>query len=136
MTYDTRSPTAIALATDEEFLYVAESGLGEDGRECEAIRFTKTAAWELIAYHTFGSDHRGPHRGISGMCVDRDGSIIACAGWEKSGPGAMIYLFAPSGRVVETQLMSERPTNCALGDSAPRTIYVTTEKGHLYRVRR
>ena len=86
--------------------------------------------------HTFGADHRGPHRGISGMCVDRDGSIIACAGWEKSGPGAMIYLFAPSGRVVETQLMSERPTNCALGDSDRRTIYVTTEKGHLYRVRR
>ena len=137
MTYDTRSPTAIALATDEEFLYVAESGLGEDGRELRSYPIHEDGSLGTYSVlHTFGSDHRGPHRGISGMCVDRDGSIIACAGWEKSGPGAMIYLFAPSGRVVETQLMSERPTNCALGDSDRRTIYVTTEKGHLYRVRR
>jgi len=46
----------------------------------------------------------------------------------------MIYLFTPSGRVLETQPMRERPTKCAIG--AGETLYVTTEAGHLFCVRR
>jgi len=85
--------------------------------------------------HTFGADHRGPQRGISGMCVDSDGNIIASAGSEKSGPGAMIYIFTSTGRVIETHPMADRPTKCAFGDVNLDALYVTSESGHLYRIR-
>ena len=63
--------------------------------------------------HTFGQDARGVQRGVDGMCLDTDGNIIACAGWRESGPGPMIYVFAPSGRVLETHPVPvDRPTNC------------------------
>ena len=52
--------------------------------------------------HTFGKDSRGVQRGVDGMCLDTEGNIIACAGWREAGPGPMIYVFAPSGRVIET----------------------------------
>jgi gluconolactonase len=136
MTYDTCFPMAIALSHDEKILYVGETGLGEKNRELRAYPIHEDGSLgNYIVLHTFGSDYRGPHRGISGMSLDADGNIVACAGWEKSGPGAMIYVFAPSGRVIETHPMSERPTKCAFGDEDLKTLYVTTENGHLYRVR-
>ena len=69
------------------------------------------------------------------MCLDTDGNIVATAGFEQSGPGPMIYVFAPSGRVIETHPIPEdRPTNCTFGDSDLRTLYVTAG-GSLYRAR-
>jgi gluconolactonase len=68
------------------------------------------------------------------MCLDADGHIIASAGWEKSGPGPMIYVFGPSGRIIETHPLPDRPTKCVFGDRDLKTIYVTTAGGHLYRV--
>ena len=48
----------------------------------------------------------------------------------------MIYVFAPSGRVLEThQVPVDRPTNCTFGDTDLSTLYVTTGGGHLFRVR-
>ena len=136
VTYDTRSPMAIALSRDEKFLYLSENGLAGETRELRAYPIDDDGSlgtYDLL--HTFASDRRGPQRGVSGMCVDGDGNIIAAAGWEKGGPGAMIYVFAPSGRVIETHPMPQRPTKCAFGDANLATLYVTTEGGHLYRVR-
>ena len=136
MTYDTSSPTGIALSVDKKILYVSENGPGENQRELRAYPIEEDGSLGAhTLLHTFGSDHRGPHRGVSGMCVDGEGNIIACAGTEKSGPGPMIYVFAPSGRVIETQPMPERPTKCAFGGEDLKALYVTTESGHLYRVR-
>ena len=48
----------------------------------------------------------------------------------------MIYLFAPSGRVLETHPEPvDRPTDCTFGDADLGTLYVTTGGGHLFRVR-
>ena len=135
MTYDTSSPMAIALSRDEKILYVSETG-GEDKRELRAYPVHEDGSLgTYTVLHTFGSDHRGPHRGISGMSLDSEGHIIACAGWEKSGPGALIYVFSPSGRVIETHPAPDSPTNCAFGDEDMTTLYVTTATGHLYRAR-
>jgi gluconolactonase len=136
MTYDTSFPLGIALSQDEKILYVADNGLGQDKRELRAypIRDDGTLG-SYIVLHTFGSDHRGPHWGIGGMCLDGEGHIVACAGSEKSGPGPMIYIFAPSGQVIESHPVAERPTKCAFGDKDLSALYVTTERGHLYRVR-
>src|ERR1700756_1703072 len=70
ITYDTVSPRAVLLSPDEDTLYVA------DGDPAPPA-----------VLHTFGADHRGPHRGIEGMCLDAEGNIVACGGWSRSGPG-------------------------------------------------
>jgi gluconolactonase len=70
------------------------------------------------------------------MVLDTGGNIIACAGHRESGPGPMIYVFAPSGRVLETHPVPvDHPTNCTFGDADLGTLYVTTGGGHLFRVR-
>ena len=136
MTYDTGLPMGIALSADEKILYVAENDLGQDKRELRAYPIQDEGTLgSYIVLHTFGSDDRGPHPGISGMCLDREGHIVASAGSEKSGPGPMIYIFAPSGRVIETHPISERPTKCTFGDNDLSTLYVTTDRGNLYRAR-
>jgi gluconolactonase len=138
MTYDTTSPNGILVSQDQQTLYVAQSDYGEDKkRELRAypIREDGTLG-SYTVLHTFGIDSRGPHRGVDGMCLDTEGNIIACAGWQQSGPGPMIYVFSPSGRVLETHPMPvDRPTNCTFGDADLRTLYITTGGGHLYRVR-
>ena len=52
--------------------------------------------------------------------------------------GAAHYVFAPSGRVLETQPLPpgvNRATNCSFGDHDLDTLYVTTGGGvHLFRV--
>lgn len=142
MTTDTRSPNGIALSHDERTLYVAESGFEREGvRELRAypIRDDDTLG-DFTVLHTFGKDVRGIHRGVDGMCLDADGNIVACAGWPAAGPGPLIYVFAPSGRVLETRpvpfaTVSEKPTNCAFGGADMDMLFVTTGEGFLYRVR-
>ena len=66
--------------------------------------------------HTFGTDVQGVQHGIEGMCFDAKGDIIASAGWELGGPGPMIYIWSPTGRVLETHpVPALRPTNCCFG---------------------
>ena len=78
----------------------------------------------------------GAHRGIDGMRLDVEGNIVATAGWELGGPGPMIYVFSPSGSVLETHTVPcKRPTNCAFGGDDLTTLYVTTIEGFLFRAR-
>ncbi len=137
MTYDTTSPNGVLVSQDQRTVYVAESNRSAERRELRAypIRDDDTLG-PYAVLHTFGSDHQGPQRGVDGMCLDVDGNIIACAGWQQAGPGPMIYVFSPTGRVLETHPMPvDRPTNCTFGDPELRTLYITTWEGHLYRVR-
>ena len=86
--------------------------------------------------HTFGADVRGPHRGVEGMCLDADGNILACAGWQRSGPGPLVYVFAPGGAVLETHaLPADAPNRCCFGGRDLDRLYVTTAGGHLYEAR-
>jgi gluconolactonase len=132
MTFDTTRPNGLLISSDQKTLYVAQSEYGEGKKR------------ELRAYAIRDDDRLGPcevlhnfypHRGIDGMCLDTEGNIIASAGWEVSGPGPMIYVFAPNGRVLETHpVPSDRPTNCTFGGPALSTLYVTTGSGDVYRV--
>lgn len=136
VTFDTTQPNGILVSADQGTLYVAESG------------FTRGIARELRAYpiqedgslgpfrtlFTWGEDHRGVHRGIDGMCLDIDGNIVATAGWEIAGAGPMIYVFSPTGRVLETHPVAcNRPTNCSFGGADMRTLFVTSTDGHFFR---
>jgi gluconolactonase len=133
MTFDTTKPNGLLLSPDEKTLYVAQSHYGEGNkRELRAypIRDDDTlGAYDVL--HNFY-----PHRGIDGMTLDAEGNIVATAGWQQSGPGPMIYVFAPNGRVLETHPVPEdRPTNCTFGGEDLSTLYVTTIGGWLLRAK-
>jgi gluconolactonase len=135
VTFDTTAPNGLLLSPDEKTLYVAQSKHGEGelrefrgyplNEEDGGAKSGVAGPYEVL--HNFDA-----HRGIDGMCLDREGNIVATAGWEVSGPGGMIYVFAPDGRVLETHpLPCDRPTNCAFGGPELRDLYVTSTDGHL-----
>jgi gluconolactonase len=133
MTYDTTSPNGLLISPDNKTLYVAQSKYGDGQlRELRAYPIKEDGTLgTFTVLHNFA-----PHRGIDGMCLDTEGNIVATAGWEVSGPGGMIYVFAPNGRVLETHpVPCNRPTNCSFGDADLRTLYVTSIEGHLMRAR-
>jgi gluconolactonase len=137
MTHDTRNPRAVILSADEKTLFVAESDNKPDGkRELRAYPIREEGYLDNPAVlQTFGSDHRGPHRGIEGMCLDSEGNIIACAGWQRSGPGPVVMVIAPSGAVLETwNVPDNQPTRCTFGDAGLKSLYVGTAGGNLYRI--
>ncbi len=138
-TFDTRSPRGVALAPDGQTLYVAECDVRPGGvRELRAYALGdgSTALDRYVVLHTFGADPRGVHRGAEGLCVAADGSVVACAGWQHSGPGPMVYVFSPTGRVLATHpVPADMPTVCELGDAGGTSVYVGTAGGHLLRAR-
>jgi gluconolactonase len=138
VTYDTVSPRAVLLSPDEKMLYVAD-GEPNSGyaRELRAYRLGEDGnAGSPIVLHTFGADLRGPHRGVEGMCLDASGNIVACAGWRKSGPGPLVYVFAPNGSVLETHVVpADEPNRCCFAGPDLDILYVTTAGGCLYAAR-
>jgi gluconolactonase len=137
MTFDTSAPTGVAVSPDQKTLYVAESDNKPGGaRELRAYPVEDDGTLgDHIVLHTFGADRRGLHRGIEGMCIDTAGNIIACAGWRRSGPGPLVYVFSSAGTILETHpVPADLPLNCAFGDDGPESLYVTTAAGHLFRI--
>jgi gluconolactonase len=133
VTFDTTRPNGLVFSLDYRTLYVAQSGRGPtEERQLRAypVKADKTlGAPEIL--HDFKE-----HRGIDGMRLDREGNIIAVAGWELGGPGPMVYVFSPAGDVLETHpVPCRRPTNCAFGGEDLTTLYVTTIEGFLFRAR-
>jgi gluconolactonase len=135
MTFDTNAPAAVLLSPDEEIVYVAESSDEPGGRrELRAYPVLDNATlgpYNLL--HSFGSDHTGDHRGISGLCLDAEGNVVACAGASGIGPGPMVYIFNPQGQILESHPLPSTPTNCAFGGADLNTLYLTTTQGELYR---
>lgn len=131
MTDDTTNPNGLLVSPDGETLYVAQSDY--DGRlELRAYPIVDDGTLnEYTILHDFA-----PHRGIDGMCFDMEGNIVATAGSTESGPGPMIYVFTPTGRVLETQSSPDpMPTNCCFGDDDLQSLYLTGGDGYLYRSR-
>jgi len=127
MTYDTTNPNGLLVSPDDERLYVAQSDY-DGAKELRAYPIEGDTLGSPNVLHDFG-----PHRGVDGMCLDTDRNIIATAGWDKSGPGALIYVFEPSGRIVETHPIEDpNPTNCTFAEDL-QTLYVTGSEGRLYR---
>ena len=131
-TFDTTRPNGLLFSLDHETLYVAQSGRRpEEKRELRAYPVQADAS---LGAHTVLHDF-GSHRAVDGMCLDTEGNIIATAGYELGGPGPMIYVFSPSGGVLETHPISaERPTNCTFAGPDLTTLYVTSVEGHLFEV--
>ncbi len=136
VTFDTTQPNGILVSQDNRTLYVAESGYAMGvPRQLRAYPIKEDGSLgQYDALFTWGDDARGVHRGIDGMCLDADGNIVATNGWEVSGPGPMITVFSPTGRVLETHpVPAIRPTNCCFGGPDLTTLFVTTTQGHFFR---
>ncbi len=133
MTFDTTAPNGLLLSPDESVLYVAESKYG-DNQKRELRAYPILSDGTLGPYDVLHNFY--PHRGIDGMCLDMEGNIIATSGWEVSGPGGLINVFAPNGRILETHpVPCDRPTNCTFGGPLLQTLYVTSTDGHLLQTR-
>ncbi len=139
ITFDTTMPNGVLVSQDDSTLYVAESNSADIGLDRELRAYPINDDGSLGPYntlHTFGKDRDAVHRGIDGMCFDVDGNIIATAGWPDGGPGPMIYVFSPTGRVLETHRVPARmPTNCCFGGPDRTTLYVTSTEGHFFRAK-
>lgn len=135
VTFDTVAPRSVLLSPDEKTLYVAE-GEPRDGRVRELRAYPVQDDGGVGSYtvlHTFGADHRGPHRGIEGMCLDADGNIVACGGWQKSGAGPLVSVYTSGGAVLESHpLPADLPNRCCFGGKDLDTLYVTTGDGQLF----
>ncbi len=125
-TFDTTMPNGLLFSKDYTALYVAESDYRASQKR-QLLSYPVKEDGSLSSpsiLHDFG-----PHRGIDGMTLTTEGLIVACTGWEVSGPGGCITIFEPDGRIVAThKVPAKRPTNCLLVDN---TLYVTTIEGHL-----
>ena len=138
MTFDTRAPRTVAVSRDEKTLYVGESDNVPGGtRELRAYRLeAREVVGSPRVMHTFGEDYRGVHRGVEGLTLDGEGNVLACAGWERSGPGPMVYVFVPSGEIAGShRVPADMPVACAFGGADLGTLYVTTAAGVLLAVR-
>jgi gluconolactonase len=138
ITFDTVSPRAVLLAPDEATLYVADGEAIEGHpRELRAYPLRQDGTVDHPAVlHTFGADHRGPQRGIEGMCLDADGNIVATAGWRRSGPGPLVYVLSPHGAVIESHPFPvDLPNKCCFGGPGLDTLFVTTAGGQVYRAK-
>ena len=137
-TYDISRPNGVLISRDQKTLYVAQSDYALDQpRQLRAYSIGPDGSLgSYTTLHTFAADHRGAQRGVDGMTLDAEGNIVVCAGWEEAGPGPMIYVFSPTGRVLSTHhFRVDRPTNCFFGDADMKIWYVTTGGGHLFRAR-
>lgn len=131
-TFDTTRPNGLLVSPDGGTLYVAQSEYGE-GKKRELRAYPIGEGGSLGSHRVLHNFY--PHRGIDGMCLDVEGNLVATAGWQESGPGPMIYVFSPTGRVLETHpVPTDRPTNCTFGGPDLRTLFVTTATGHVYRI--
>jgi gluconolactonase len=139
LTFDTLAPRCLTLSADEKILYVGEGDALSGGpRELRAYPIDETGhLGSPLVLHCFGADHRGVQRGAEGMCLDTQGNIIVCAGSGANGPGSLIYVFSPRGRVIETHVFpDECPMRCAFGGSNLDDLYVTSGNGNLWRARK
>ena len=129
ITYDTTKPNGLLISEDMKTLYVAQSAYAAD----EATQLRAYAINDdgiASAYKILHNFH--PYRGVDGMVFDTEGNIVATAGYHEGGPGPMIYVFAPSGRVLDTHPMRFLPSNCTFGDQDLQSLYVTAG-GRLWR---
>ncbi len=124
-TFDTTQPNGLVFSSDYKTLYVAQSDFrASESRDLRAYPVNDDGSLgECRILHDFG-----PHRGIDGMTLASDGSIVACTGWEVSGPGGNVTHFDPNGMIIEQHpVVAQRPTNCTF---AAADLYVSSIQGH------
>jgi sugar lactone lactonase YvrE len=124
MTHDTVAPRGIALAPDEQRLYVADTG---DASTPATLR-----AYDVAASGTLGEARvlrRYPdgESAPAGLAVTAGGLILVAIG----GARPRIEVVEADGPLVSEHALSAEPTACAFGGAALDVLFVTTTRGDL-----
>lgn len=131
-TFDTVRPNGVLLSVDQRTLFVAETPMPPP----EARR--ELRAYPINDDFTLGSPEVlhdfGEHRGVDGMTVAPDGSLLVACGWTKSGPGPRIAVFGPDRTLQVEYPTPHNPSNLCFGGPDRRDLYVTTAGGTLLRM--
>lgn len=115
------TPNGIALSPDEKTLYVSAYV------PKKVWRYTITEPGVTSKGEQFAKLDDGPDKGADGMTVDRAGNVY-CTGPES------VWIWSPSGELLEELKTPTRPINCAFGDQDMRSLYITCFGG-LYKQR-
>ena len=130
-TTDTTNPNGLAFSPDGATLYVAQSDF--DPSADRELRAYPVGDGGTLGEHRVLHDFRD-HRGVDGMAVAEDGTVVAAAGWDRGGPGPVLYAFAPDGEVLDRhQYPGPAATNCCFGGPDRSTLYATGYDGGLWR---
>ncbi len=127
VTTDVRKPNGLVISPDGKTLYVSDhSGDATGSRALVAYPLNADGTvGKRRVLHDFGKE-----RGIDGMTVAADGTVVATAGSKAAGG---IYFFAPDGKQLGFLQTQEDPNNCCFAGPDRRTLYITAGRS-LYRV--
>lgn len=128
VTTEVRKPNGLVISPDGKTLYVSDhSGEADKARALVAFALNPdgSAGGRKVLFD-FGKE-----RGIDGMTVAADGTVVATAGSKAAGG---IYFFAPDGKKLGFLPTPEDPNNCCFAGPDRRTLYITAGRS-LYRVR-
>ena len=125
VTFDTTGVNGILVSPDEKSLYIIQTDAEPGGvRELRSYPINDDGSLgQYIVLHQFGNATAAPSGASTALCLDSEGNIVGTAGNYVSGPGPMIYVWSPRGRVLDTYPMPtgvDGPTNCAYGDADQR----------------
>ncbi len=115
------TPNGITLSPDERTLYVAAYA------PKEIWAYPIPTAGRPAAGKRFAVMDDGPAKGADGMTIDRAGNVY-CAG------ATDVWIWNPSGKLLDKIACPTRPINCTFGDRDMRSLYITGFGG-LYRQR-
>ena len=115
------TPNGLILSPDGKTLYVSSVA----SKQIWAYQIVQ--AGQLSEAHQIAAMDNGPARGADGMAMDRAGNVY-CA-----GPSA-IWIWSPSGKLLDKITCPTKPINCTFGDPDMRSLYITAAGG-LYRQR-
>jgi gluconolactonase len=121
-------PNGVTLSPDQKTLYLAETNTSPGGKRqllAYPLREDGSVGEKRILYD-FGTD-----RGIDGMKVAADGTIVATAG---TGQTTGVWFFTPEGKKVGFIPTPEDASNCCFAGKDHKILYVTAGKS-LYRIR-
>ena len=130
-TFDTTRPNGVLLDAAETTLFVAESPKAPEGRR-------ELRAYPINSDFSLGTPEVlydfGPHRGVDGMTLAPDGSLLVACGWKLSGPGPRIAVFGPDWTLCAEYPTPANPSNLCLGGPDRRDLFVTGADGTLLRM--
>ncbi len=115
------TPNGLILSPDGKTLYVSSVA----SKQIWAYQIGQ--AGHLSKARQIAAMDNGPARGADGMAMDRAGNVY-CAG------PSDIWIWSPSGKLLDKIPCPTKPINCTFGDPDMRSLYITAAGG-LYRQR-